>query len=218
MHSAGAIPTRDAILGCILAGGLSRRMGGGDKSLLAVGGQPMLGHVATRLKPQVGDVILNANGDPQRFDSFGMAVVPDTIDGFAGPLAGVLAAMRYAQGRSACFSHVATAASDTPFFPHDLVARLAGAATTSDTIVLATSGGHRHPVFGLWPVALADDLDRWMHGTDTFKVLAWTGRHRLSTVDFEARHCGGTTVDPFFNANTPEDLLAAERHFAELGS
>ena len=210
-------PARDDILGCVLAGGLSRRMGGGDKALLSVGGRPMLAHVVERLRPQVGAVILNANGNPQRFGEFDLPVVADTVEGFAGPLAGVLAAMRHAEGCGG-FSHVATAASDTPFFPTDLVAKLADEAMTPDTIVLATSDGNRHPVFGLWPVALADDLETWLTAGETFKVLAWVHRHRLATVDFPMSLRVGERIDPFFNANTPDDIVAAERILQEQSS
>lgn len=208
-------PPREAVLGCVLAGGLSRRMGGGDKALKLLAGRPMLAHVVERLQPQVGQLILNANGDPQRFEDYGLPVVADTIEGFTGPLAGVLAAMRHA-GRDSAFSHVATAAADTPFFPADLVARLSAEAADASTVVLATSNGNRHPVFGLWPVALGDDLEGWLRSTDTYKVLAWIGRHKLRTVDFPLTAVAGETLDPFFNANTPEDMLQAERYVKEL--
>ena len=210
-----AMPARENILGCILAGGLSRRMGGGDKTLIELAGRPMLAHVVERLRPQVADLILNANGPAERFDSFAVPVVADTIEGFAGPLAGVLAGLHNARTISGV-THVASAAGDTPFLPMDLVARLAAEATTAETVVLATSGGNRHPVFGLWPVALADDLESWMRATETYKVLAWTSRHRLATVDFSMRRHGETEIDPFFNANTPEDLATAERLAAEM--
>ncbi len=210
-----AMPARENILGCILAGGLSRRMGGGDKTLLEIGGRPILTYVVERFRPQVGKLILNANGEAERFDSFDLPVVADTIEGFAGPLAGILAGLHHARTMTG-ITHVASAAGDTPFLPMDLVARLAAEATTADTIVLATSGGNRHPVFGLWPVALADDLESWMRTTDTYKVLAWTSRHRLATVDFPMRRHGETEIDPFFNANTPEDLATAECMAAEM--
>jgi molybdopterin-guanine dinucleotide biosynthesis protein A len=208
-------PRSADILGCILAGGLSRRMGGGDKTLIEIAGRPMLARVVERLRPQVADLILNANGAAERFDSFDLPVVADTIEGFAGPLAGVLAGLHHSRTITG-ITHVASAAGDTPFLPMDLVARLAAEATTADTVVLATSGGNRHPVFGLWPVALADDLESWMRSTDTYKVLAWTSRHRLATVDFPMRRHGDTEIDPFFNANTPEDLATAERLAAEM--
>lgn len=210
-------PSRQSICGCVLAGGLSRRMGGGDKALKSLGGRPMLAHVIDRLRPQVAGIVLNANGDPGRFDEFGLPVVADTIEGFAGPLAGVLAALRHCQAHNpGTMTHVASAASDTPFFPNDLVATLSTRAQDADTIVMATSNGNRHPVFALWPVALADDLDQWMRTTDTYKVLAWTAHHRLETVDFalEKRE-DGSMRDPFFNANTPDDLALAETYLAE---
>jgi molybdopterin-guanine dinucleotide biosynthesis protein A len=211
-------PTSGQILGCVLAGGLSRRMGGGDKALIEIGGEPMLSRVIRRLRPQVGWPILNANGDPVRFTTFELPVVADTVEGFTGPLAGVLAAMRYAEDEHPAATHVATVAADTPFFPDDLVARLAEKAADDDTVVLATSGGNRHPVFGLWPVALADDLEEWLLATDTFKVLAWIGRHRLETVDFAFVETGTAPVDPFFNANTPDDIVEAERLIRELNA
>jgi molybdopterin-guanine dinucleotide biosynthesis protein A len=211
-------PQSGQILGCVLAGGLSRRMGGGDKALITIGGEPMLSRVIRRLCPQVGALILNANGDPERFAAFELPVVPDTVEGFTGPLAGVLAAMRHAENTHPAATHVATVAADTPFFPDDLVARLAEKAADDDTVVLATSGGNRHPVFGLWPVALAEDLDNWLHTTETFKVLAWIGRHRLETVDFAFVEAGAAPLDPFFNANTPDDIVEAERLVRELHS
>jgi len=203
-----ATPPADAILGTVLAGGQSRRMGGNDKALVAIAGTPLIAHVAARLAPQVGAMAINANGDAERFDTLELPVFADTIGGHAGPLAGVLAAMRFADNLDRSFTHVATAATDTPFFPDNLVARLAASATTADTIAMATSDGNRHPVFALWPTALADDLERWLAETDTFKVMAWVKRHRFAPVDF-APLCDGT--DPFFNINTPDDLAIAEQ-------
>ncbi|VVT23496.1 molybdenum cofactor guanylyltransferase MobA [Rhizobium sp. EC-SD404] len=208
-------PSRKDILGCVLAGGLSRRMGGGDKALLEIRGVPMLTRVIDRLKPQVSSLVLNANGDAGRFAEYDLPVIADTVGDFAGPLAGVLAGMRHAQTADQSISHVATAASDTPFFPVDLVERFAEVTTTADTIALATSDGNRHPVFGLWPVALADDLETWLKESDTFKVLAWVHRHRLATVDFDLVRHGEHSFDPFFNANTPEDMIAAETFLRE---
>lgn len=210
----------ETILGCILAGGLSRRMGGGDKTLRELGGKPMLAHVIDRMKPQVDALLLNANGAPERFDSFDLPVVADTIEGHAGPLAGVLAAMRHAERLKPSVSHVATAASDTPFLPNTLVAALKARADahSDDTVVLAVSNGHRHPVFGLWPVHLADDLDTWMRASDNYKVLAWIDRHRLETVDFPMIETERGAIDPFFNANAPEDMLAAEAHWKDMTS
>lgn len=199
------------VAGVILAGGLSRRMGGGDKPLLSLAGKPMIGHVIDRLGPQCEAVAINANGDPKRFNSFGYPVFPDSIGDFSGPLAGVLSGMEWA-AENGNFTHVVTAAADTPFLPEDLVAKLLEAAGGSqDTIVLASSNDRRHPVFGLWPVALRDDLRSWMQSTDTFKVLAWVDRHANAKVDFPMTRIGNEVVDPFFNANTPDDMERAEQ-------
>lgn len=203
---ADAEPSRDAILGVVLAGGQSRRMGGTDKAFVELGRKPLISHVIDRLSPQVGGVAINANGDPGRFSAIDLPVFADTIGGHAGPLAGVLAAMRFAEAQDAALTHVATAATDTPFFPVDLVRRLSGVATTDDTIAMATSGGNRHPVFALWPVALTGDLEDWLATTDTFKVMAWVQRHRLQQVEFVI---GADGTDPFFNINTPDDLARA---------
>lgn len=205
------------IVGCVLAGGLSRRMGGGDKALKQLGGKPMLAHVIERLRPQVSSMVLNANGDPARFEQFGLSVTPDPIEGFAGPLAGVLAGLRWAEKNAPKARWVATAAADTPFYPKDLVQRLAQAADRPEpTVALAASGGHRHPVFGLWPVALADDLELFLRTSDTRKVLAWVFRHANVEVEFEQYESNGMTLDPFFNANTPDDMAQAAELLEEL--
>ncbi len=197
-----------SVAGVILAGGLSRRMGGGDKTLMPLAGRPMLAHVIDRLRAQVQPVALNANGDPGRFAGFGLPVIADTIEGFAGPLAGVLAGLEWAKRTDPAITHIVTVAGDTPLFPRDLVAGLLAANEGSLTrIVLATSGGYRHPVFGLWPVALAVDLATWMASTDTFKVLAWVRNHDHAFADFPIEG----DIDPFFNANAPGDLAELER-------
>ena len=194
------------IAGVLLAGGLSRRMGGGDKSLLDVAGQSMMQHVIDRLSPQVGEIAINANGDPARFEAFGLPVVPDTIDGFVGPLAGVLAGMRWAETLPSPVRWIVTASTDAPFIPLHLVemlrTELDGEAAA---IALAKSGGHLHPVIGLWPVALADDLDVALRD-GVRKVLHWTDRHGTVAVDFPFVAMDGEEIDPFFNANTPEEL------------
>lgn len=202
---------KDQIVGCVLAGGLSRRMGGGDKALKPLGGEPMLARVIDRLRPQTGSMIINANGDPARFSGFGLPVVPDNVEGFAGPLAGVEACMMWTLRNDTGCTHIATAAADTPFFPDNLVVSFMVAANSPETIVMATSNGNRHPVFSLWPVALHADLQRWLKTTDTFKVMAFVQRHDLSQVDFPMIEISGDTVDPFFNANTPEDFALAEK-------
>ncbi len=205
----------DTFVGVVLAGGLSRRMGGGDKSLIPVAGKPMLQHVIDRLAPQVGTVIVNANGDPGRFARFERTIVPDSVTGFAGPLAGVLAGLTWARQNRPDAAYVVSAASDTPFFPIDLVTRLSAAVGDNpDTIVLAETGGKVHPVFGLWPVALADDLAHWFETSETRKVLAFVDRHASARVAFDDTPAPGG-LDPFYNANEPDDLLRAERALAE---
>ncbi|WP_170342978.1 molybdenum cofactor guanylyltransferase MobA [Ruegeria arenilitoris] len=204
-------------LGVILAGGLATRMGGGDKGLLQLGGQSLLAHVIDRLAPQVAGLALNANGDPARFADLDLPILPDSIAGYAGPLAGVLAGLDWAAGQGA--DCIVTAAADTPFFPRDLVDRLMRAAQgQAHPLVLATtprtgdealkSGGgrrvNRHPTFGLWPVALRDDLRAAL--TDGLrKVVLWTDRHDGREALFPA-----DPFDPFFNVNTPEDLIRAQ--------
>lgn len=209
---AEAGPQRARIFGAVLAGGRSRRMGGTDKALIELARRPLIAHAVERLAPQVGAIAINANGDGARFAGLGLPIFADTITGHAGPLAGVLAAMRFARRTDEAHTHVATAATDTPFFPADLVARLATAAGTPDTIAMATSDGNRHPVFALWPLALADDLQGWLASTDTLKVMAFVRRHRLAPVAFAPR-AGG--ADPFFNINTPDDLARADGLFQQ---
>lgn len=196
------------IAGVILAGGLARRMGGGDKALLPLAGRPLLAHVIDRLSPQVEVMVLNANGDPARFAAFALPVVADTVEGFAGPLAGILAAMRWAAPQG--YTHVASAAGDTPFFPADIVARLAAAARPDAPIAIAATedperGLSEHPTFGLWPVALADDLHAAL-SADMRKVIVWASRHGVARA-----LVSDAGAYPFFNVNTPDDLAEAER-------
>ncbi len=194
------------VTGVLLAGGQSRRMGGGDKCLRDLAGRPMLEHVIERLSPQVGAMVINANGDPGRFSRFGLAVVPDTVGGFAGPLAGVLAGMRWSAAAAPAAPWVVTVSTDAPFLPLDLTPRLlAAVADAPRTIALAASGGDVHPVIGLWPVALADDLEQSLQA-GVRKVLDWTGRHASVVVDFPFLRFHGRMIDPFFNANTPAEL------------
>lgn len=194
------------VTGVLLAGGLSRRMGGGDKCLRDLAGKPMLAHVIERLKPQVGAMVLNANGDPARFAAFGLDVVPDTIEGFAGPLAGVLAGMRWSARHAPDARWTVTVSTDAPFLPLDLTQRLLEATGGEPkTIALAASGREVHPVIGLWPVSLADDLEEQLNA-GVRKVLHWTGRHATKVVDFPSQTINGREIDPFFNANTPEEL------------
>ena len=194
-------------LGLILAGGQARRMGGGDKGRLPLGDGTLLSQVVARLGPQVGAMALNANGDPARFADVGLPVLADSIEDFAGPLAGVLAGLDWAASQGATSS--VSAAVDTPFFPPDLVSRLLDVADDMDhPLALAATpdperGLSRHPTFGLWPVALRDDLREALEG-GLRKVVEWTDRHGAATAVFSAK-----SYDPFFNVNTPEDLARA---------
>ena len=194
------------IAGVLLAGGLSRRMGGGDKSLRVLDGVPILTRVIARVGPQVTALVLNANGDPARFREFGLPVVADSIPDFAGPLAGVLAGLDWAAADVSGATHVASFATDTPFLPIDLVARLTAAVSDGKhDLACAASNGRTHPVFGLWPLALREDLRAALR-SGLRKVDQWTARHRLAVVEFPAQ-----PYDPFFNANTPKDLDEGER-------
>lgn len=209
---------REHIVGVVLAGGLSRRMGGGDKGLMALGRQSMISHVLARFGPQVGGVIVNANGDPERFAALELPVVADTVAGFPGPLAGVLAGLRWAVAHAPAATHVASTPSDAPFLPADLVVRLAAAIASRPTaIAIARSGGELHPVIGLWPVALAGDLEAELR-SGTRKVLRWTDKHGTIPVDFPFIEAGGQRIDPFFNANTPDELDEARRLLALIGA
>ena len=194
------------VTGVILAGGLSRRMGGGDKGLLELAGKSMLTHVVCRLRPQVGTMVINANGDPARFAPLGLPVVPDTIGGFVGPLAGVLAGMRWSAANAPDARWIVTAPGDAPLLPDDLVAKLMQAIEAKPgAIALAQSHGELHPVIGLWPIALADDLEEQL-GNGVRKVLHWTDRHGTVAVPFRPARVCGLDIDPFFNANTPQEL------------
>jgi molybdopterin-guanine dinucleotide biosynthesis protein A len=198
------------IVGVLLAGGLSRRMGGGDKSLRLLGGKTILERVVERARPQVAALVLNANGDPARFASYGLPVASDVVEGFAGPLAGVLTGMEWAQANAPDAHWLASFATDAPFLPSDLVERLGEAvADEGADMACAASGGRSHPVFGFWPIARAPELRRAMVEEGVRKVDVWTARYRLVTVDFPA-----APVDPFFNTNRPEDLAEAERLLA----
>ena len=193
------------IVGLLLAGGRSRRMGGGDKALRVIGGVPLLERVIERMRPQVETLVLNANGDPARFAGFGLPVVPDSVPDYAGPLAGVLAGLDWtAEHRPDC-PYIVSVATDAPFLPGDLVSRLVrGMEKSGADLACAASGGQPHPVIGLWPVRLREDLRHAVADETVRKVDVWTARHRLATVPFPS-----DPIDPFFNANQPEDLATA---------
>jgi molybdenum cofactor guanylyltransferase len=183
----------------ILAGGLARRMGGGDKPLKLVGGRTILARVIDRVRPSLAALVLNANGDPARFAETGLEVVADAIPDHPGPLAGILAGMRWAAARG--HRQLVSVPADAPFLPRDLVTRLA---ETNAPLACAASGGWTHPVVGLWDTALANDLEAAVRAGER-KIDRWTGRHGCVAVEWPA-----TPFDPFHNANTPEDLVDAE--------
>jgi molybdopterin-guanine dinucleotide biosynthesis protein A len=176
-----------------------------------VAGKPLLAHVLERLRPQASPVALSANGDPGRFAAFGLPVIADANEDYAGPLAGILAGLRWATKEAPDARFVVTAACDTPLFPENLVtAFLATAGDRYPAIVLARSAQQTHPVFGLWPVTLADDLEHSL-ASGMRKVLDWTDRHQTFFADFPAIRLGERFADPFFNANTPDELAEAQR-------
>ena len=194
-------------LGLILAGGLARRMGGGDKARLALRGITILDRVLARLRPQCGAMLINANGDPARFADTGLPVVADSVPDFAGPLAGVLAGLDWAAANRPDLAWMASVPGDCPFLPADLVARLhAARAADNKPLACARSGEWRHPVVGLWPVSLRDDLRNALVEEGLRKIEIWTARHGVAIAEWPAE-----PVDPFFNVNTPDDAAAAER-------
>jgi molybdenum cofactor guanylyltransferase len=194
-------------LGVVLAGGLARRMGGGDKTRLRIGGRTILERAVARLRPQCAALILNANGDPARFADTGLEIVPDNVPDFAGPLAGILAALDWAAAHAPGLPHVVSAPGDCPFLPNDLVARLFSVrARERAPLACARSGEWRHPVIGLWPVYLRSDLRKALLNEGLHKIESWTARHGVAIADWPA-----SPVDPFFNVNTPGDAAEAER-------
>jgi molybdenum cofactor guanylyltransferase len=198
-------------LGLILAGGLARRMGGGDKARIKIGGKTILERVLATMTPQCERLIINANGDPARFVDTKLPVVADSIPDFAGPLAGILAGLDWAAAHAPDIADIASVPGDCPFLPSDLVARLADARAQAKTpLACARSGDWRHPVVGLWPVRLREDLRKALMVEGLHKIEIWTARHGVAIADWPP-----TPVDPFFNVNTPEDVAAAERVAAQ---
>jgi len=199
-----------SVLGVLLAGGQSLRMGGGDKCLRQLGGQTLLARIIARARPQVSGLMINANGDPARFAAYGLPVVADSIVDFPGPLAGILSGLDWAALHRPQRRYIATFPADAPFVPRDLVSRLAAAIESGAEIALAASGGQAHPVVGLWPVALRADLRRALTEEGIRKVDRWTGRYKQALVDFPV-----APIDPFFNVNSPADLAEAEALLAQ---
>jgi molybdenum cofactor guanylyltransferase len=194
-------------LGVVLVGGLARRMGGGDKARLRIGGRTILERVLEGLKPQCAALIINANGDPARFCDTGLAIVADNIPDFAGPLAGILAALDWAAAHSPEIADVVSVPGDCPFLPHDLVARLLSARAAARTpLACARSGERRHPVIALWPIDVRDDLRKALVEEGLRKIEAFTARQGVAVADWPA-----LPFDPFFNVNTPDDAAEAER-------
>ena len=201
-------------LGLLLAGGLARRMGGGDKPLRTIAGRSILAHVIERLAPQCDRLLVNANGDPARFADYGLPVVADSVPDFAGPLAGILAGLDWMAAHRPETEWLVSVAADTPFIQRDLVARLHEAREEQGVpLACAASGGWTHPVIGLWPVSLRDNLRRALTVEDERKIDRWTARHGCASAEWPV-----DPVDPFFNANRPEDLDEAERLFATLAT
>jgi molybdenum cofactor guanylyltransferase len=199
-------------VGLVLAGGLARRMGGGDKALIRIGDETILQRALARLTPQVNGIVLNVNGDPARFAPFGLPVVADSVPDFAGPLAGILAGLDWVAANRPSVAWVASVPGDCPFLPRDLVARLHDARVAENKpLACAHSGDWRHPVVGLWPVALREDLRHAITVEDLRKIEVWTARHGVALADWPTE-----PIDPFFNVNTPEDVETATRLASSL--
>jgi molybdenum cofactor guanylyltransferase len=196
-----------ATLGLVLAGGLARRMGGGDKALIAIGGVAILDRVLEGLRPACSGIVINANGDPARFARYGLPVIPDSVPDFAGPLAGILAGLDWAAANRPDLAWIISVPGDCPFLPHDLAMRLHEVRQEAGTpLACARSGDWRHPVVGLWPVALRQDLRHALVKEDHRKIEVWTARYGVAVADWPTE-----PLDPFFNVNTPEDAAEAER-------
>lgn len=193
-------------LGVILAGGLARRLGGIDKAFIEIGNRTILQRTIDCVRPQCLDVAVNANGDAARFASFGLPVVADDIPGFAGPLAGILAGLDWAASRHPETEYVVSVPGDCPFLPDNLVSKLETARTKgAANLACAVSGGRRHPVVGLWPVSLRNDLRKALLDEGLRKVEAWAARYGAATAEWPDQ-----PFDPFLNVNTAEDVARAQ--------
>ncbi|MBK18582.1 MAG: molybdenum cofactor guanylyltransferase MobA [Rhodospirillaceae bacterium] len=206
------MPIENGVCGLLLAGGQSRRMGGGDKCLRDLAGQTLLSRVISCAKPQVEGLVLNANGNPARFEDYQLPVVADVFEGFAGPLAGILTGLEWTLANRPDCKWIASFACDAPFAPSDLVSRLLEAVKEEKgDLGVAVSGQRDQPVFGLWPVSLAADLRKALADEEVRKVDVWTARYKLVRVEWSTE-----PVDPFFNVNRSEDLDAAEANLSRL--
>jgi molybdopterin-guanine dinucleotide biosynthesis protein A len=197
------------VAGILLAGGRSSRMGGGDKCLRPLAGKPIIARIVERLKPQVSAMVINANGDPARLAGFGLSVVADSVAGFAGPLAGVQAGLVWVKANHPGLLYAVTVATDTPFFPADLVRRFLAEAEGVARLLVARSNAGVHPVIGLWPVELASALKASLEAGER-KAGQWVAEHGATEVNFPEVEIGGRLIDPFFNINRPEDLAEAD--------
>ena len=211
--------TSSTILGVILAGGSSRRMGGGDKGFADLCGKPMLAHVIERFRVQTATLVLNANGDPARFKSYGLPVIPDLDRKEQGPMAGLIAAMQWAEASNPAISAVATVTSDVPFLPLDLVARLL--AESQGRLAIAVSAERRHPTIGLWPLSLKEKLQAAL-ARNELSLGVFAEAHEAIAVSFPfsestGAQSTGVLIDPFFNANTPDDLKEARALLTRRG-
>ena len=195
----------ESVVGVILAGGKSSRMGGGDKCLLPLAGRPVLASVIARLRPQVSDIVINANGEPARFANFGLPVVGDSVTGFAGPLAGVHAGLEWVKVNRPDARYVVSVAGDTPFIPDNLVQRFLSEVNHHSGFLVAASAEGLHPVIGLWTVAMGPDLQQWLE-QGNHKVTAFAKQRGAVEVFFEPVKVEGRLIDPFFNINRPEEL------------
>lgn len=196
----------ESVVGVILAGGLARRMGGGDKCLLPLAGKTLLQRTIERAQPQVKKLLLNANGNSLRFARTRLPVVPDVYPNNRGPLAGIHAALQWMQKDNPDAQWLVSFASDTPFFPPDLVTTLLEAATQFNSrLAIACSLARSHPTFTLWHVSLISSIEQQLQSDEMPRLQDWMSAQNPVSVSFSAND-----YDPFFNINTPQDLYAAE--------
>lgn len=195
-------------LGVILAGGQSRRMNGQDKSLIELGGETLIKRAIKRLKSQTPKIIISTNSNSQSYLEFNLPITKDEITNYAGPLAGILTAMRWAQANKPNFKQIITIAVDTPFFPNDYTKTMLDKHHGKTQITIANSNGRNHPVFAIWDISLAEDLQKFLVDEGNRKVMVFAERYNFTTQKFDDK----SGVDPFFNINTYEDLTEAQKH------